>query len=390
MMDIIALAKKNEEFIIEMRRDLHAHPELSWKETRTAGIVRAELERLKLPYVTAAETGTVATIEGGKGKGKTIALRADMDALPVQELTDLPYKSTVDGCMHACGHDGHTASLLGATRILAELRGEFAGTVKLFFEPAEEVGGSIHKFIEAGLLNGLDGSFAIHLWSELPIGKIACQEGARMAGTDFFFIKILGKGGHGALPHLTVDPVMAACSVMLNLQTVASREIDPLEPFVLTVGRLSAGERFNVIPAIAYLDGCIRTFNPEIQGRCKEIIERVATNTANALRARFEWTDYITGTPPVINNPEATARARALTVRLFGADTPGELQQLMVGEDFGIFLQKVPGLMAFVGAGNAAKDCNYSHHHGSFNIDEDSLKTASALYAGYALDFLSA
>ena len=385
------LAEKYEAYVIEHRRDFHAHPELSWKEYRTSGIVRGELDRLGVPYVTVGETGVVASITGGKGAGRTIALRADMDALPVQELNDhLPYKSQNEGCMHACGHDGHTASLLGAARILCDLRNDFSGTVKLFFEPAEEVGGSIHRFIEAGHLEGLDGCFAIHLWAELEAGKISCEEGARMAGTDFFFGKVTGKGGHGALPHLAIDPVAAACSIVMNLQTVASREISPLEPFVLTIGRIAAGERFNVIAEEAFFDGCIRTFNPEIQGQCREIIERVASHTAAALRARFEWVDYFYGTPPVMNGKAAVNLARAAVTGLCGEAALGTLDRIMGGEDFGIFLQHVPnGLMAFVGAMNPAKGCNFSHHHGNFDIDEDALKTATALYAQYALDFLA-
>lgn len=389
--DITRLAEKYEDYMIGMRRDFHAHPELSWEETRTSGIVRAELDRLKIPYERPVETGVVAVIEGrGNGtEAKTLALRADLDALPGRELNDhLSYKSQVEGCMHACGHDAHTASLLGAAHILSELQNKFSGTVKLFFEPAEEMGGSIHKFIEAGYLEGLDGCFAIHVWSELPVGKISCQEGTRMAGTDHFYCKVKGKGGHGALPHLAVDPVTAACSIVLNLQTIASREMNPLEPFALTIGRIAGGERFNVIPGEAFFDGCIRSFDPALKKRCKEIIERVASNTAKALRAEFQWIDYCTGTPPVINQREAAERARSVVTDLFGDDALAGMPRIMASEDFGTFLEKVPGLIAFVGAGNSAKGCNFSHHHGNFNIDEDAIKTSAALYAGYALEFL--
>ncbi|GMO49792.1 MAG: M20 family metallopeptidase [Treponemataceae bacterium] len=392
-MDVLTLANKFEQDVITMRRDLHRHPEPSWKETRTSGIIKKELEKLGIPFVPVGETGIVGTIAGtgSAGNGKTIALRADMDALSVQELnTDLPYCSTIPGFMHACGHDGHTASLFGAARILNELKNTFRGTVKLFFEPAEEVGGSLDTFIDAGQLDGLDGCFGLHIWADVPVGKIVVSPGPKMASTDTFRLTITGKGGHGSMPHQGVDAMVAACSVIQNLQTIVSRELSPLEPCVVTVGKLTAGQRFNAIPDTAVMEGNVRTFNPEICKNYPEIIERIASNTARAFRCEAKLEYKVFGsTPPVINPPEQAVFAEKVVKKLFGAEAVGEMQPVMGGEDFAAFMQKVPGLYAFVGAGNPSKDCVYPHHHGKFNIDEDALKTAMSLYAQYALDFLN-
>ncbi|MEA4846009.1 MAG: amidohydrolase [Clostridiaceae bacterium] len=388
-MDVLKLAEKYEDYVITLRRDFHMYPELSWKEYRTSGVVMQELEKMGIPYVKVGETGVVGTIKG-KSPGKTIALRADLDALPITELNDdLPYRSQVEGAMHACGHDGHTASLLGASKVLMELRDTFTGTVKLFFEPAEEFGGSLHTFVEAGQLEGLDGCFAIHIWADMPVNRISVEAGPKMAGTDLFTLKIIGKGGHASMPHQGIDAIVVAASVIQNLQTIVSRELTPFEPCVVTIGKLTAGQRFNAIADSAILEGNLRTFNPEIRMSYKEIIERIAVNTAKAFRAEAEMVSYTYGTPPVINPPENAAFAQRTVVKLFGEEALGEMQRVMAGEDFALFMEKVPGVFAFVGGGNSDKGCNYPHHHGKFNIDEDALKTTVALYAQYALDFLN-
>ncbi len=392
-MDVLGLAKKYEPYIIELRRDFHMHPELSWKEFRTCGVVMDELNKMGIPCVKIGETGVVGTIAGAgtSGNGKTIALRADLDALPIRELNDnLPYKSTVEDAMHACGHDGHTACLLGAAKILNDLKDTFSGTVKLFFEPAEEFGGSLKTFEDANQLEGLDGCFAAHIWADMDVGKISVESGAKMAGTDLFTLTIKGKGGHASMPHQGVDAIVAASSIIMNLQTIVSRELTPFEPCVVTIGKLTAGQRFNAIADTAVLEGNLRTFNPEIRMSYRELIERIAKNTAAAFRAEAEMTDYTFGTPPVINPPENAAFARETVIKLFGEQSLGEMQSVMAGEDFAIFMEKVPGVFAFVGAGNPEKGCSFPHHHGSFNIDEDALKMTAALYAQYALDFLNA
>jgi amidohydrolase len=393
-MDALKFATVYEKDIIAFRRDFHAHPELSWKEFRTCGVVMQELAKLKIPYVKVGETGIVGTIKGtgATGNGKTIALRADIDALPVQELsTGLPYCSKTTGVMHACGHDGHTAALLGAAKILNDLRGEFRGAVKLFFEPAEELGGSINTFEDAGLLKGLDGCFGIHLWADLAVGKISVGAGPKMASTDVFRLTITGKGGHASMPNQGVDAMVVAAAVIQNLQTIVSREVSPLEPCVVSIGNLTAGQRYNVIADTAVMEGNVRAFSPQIRENFPKIIERIAANTAKAFRAEVKLEFGIwPGTPPLINPVEESALAQKTVMKLWGESALGEMKPVMGGEDFAIFIQKVGGVFAFVGCGNEKKDCSYPHHHGKFNIDEDALKTSAALYAQYALDFLGA
>ena len=393
-MDVLKLADVYEKDIIALRRDFHIHPELSWQEFRTCGVVMQELEKLGIPCVKVAETGVVGTIEGtgSMGNGKTIALRADMDALPVQELNSgLSYCSQTAGVMHACGHDGHTASLLGAAKILNDLRGGFKGTVKLFFEPAEEAGGSLNTFVDAGLLKGLDGCFAIHLWADLAVGKISVNAGPKMASHEIFRITISGKGGHGSMPNQGIDAMVVAAAVIQNLQTIVSREVSPLEPCVVSIGKLTAGQRFNVIADTAVMEGSVRTFSPEIWKTGKEMVERIAFNTAKAFRAeaKTEFGVY-PGSPPVINTPEGAAFAEKTVRKLFGESALGEMKPVMGGEDFASFMQKVGGVFAFVGCRNDKKACTYPHHHGNFNVDEDALKMSTAFYAQYALDFLNA
>jgi len=388
-MEVMRLAKEQEEYIIQMRRDFHMHPELSLKEYRTSAIVIQELEKIGIPHVKVGETGIVGTLKGSL-PGKTIALRADMDALPVLETNDdIEYKSKVEGCMHACGHDGHTACLLGAAKILVQLKDQIKGTIKLIFEPAEEIGGSFRAFEEAGVLEGIDSCFAAHIWADIPVSKVTVAPGPRMAGTDFFTLRIMGQGGHGSMPHQGVDAIVTAAAVIQNLQTIVSREMSPFEPCVVTIGKLTSGQRFNVIADEAILEGNLRTFNPEIRASYKKIIERIVKNTCEAFRADYEWVSYTYGTPPVINTQEASDRLRGAVIKLFGEEGVGTAHSVMAGEDFSLFMEKLTGCFAFVGGGNTDKGCCYPHHHGKFNIDEDALLTTTALYSQYALDFLN-
>lgn len=381
------LAKDYKDYVIGLRREFHMYPELSWEEVRTSGRVKEELTKMGIPFISVAKTGVVATIKGNK-EGKTVALRADMDALQVNELNDVPYCSKNLGVMHACGHDGHTSMLLGAAKILNKMKDEIKGTVKLFFQPAEELADGAAKMIEANCMEGVDNIFGIHLWSNLEIGKISVEEGPRMAATDIFKICVKGKGGHGSLPHQGVDAVVAAAAIVNNIQSIVSREMNPFESVVVSIGKFISGTRFNVISNEAILEGTTRYFNPEIKDQMPEAIKRIIENTAKSYRAKAEL-EYTFATPVTINDPESSMVAMKAIKRLYGKEKIASMEKVTGGEDFAMFLGKVPGAIAFVGVGNEAKDAIYPQHHERFNMDEDALEIGTALYAQYAIEFLS-
>lgn len=384
---ILELAKKYQPYMVELRRHFHMHPELSFQEFNTSQRVQEELTRLGVPFQQVPEsTCVVATIQGGK-PGKTLALRADMDALSILELSDPPYKSTVPGNMHACGHDGHTAALLGAAHILMDCRQELEGTVKLFFESGEEQGGSMDVLEKHGFLEGLDNCFGIHIWADVPVGKISCEPGARMAGTDLFTLKITGKGAHASTPNQGIDAIVAASAVVMNLQTVVSRELSPQDIGVITIGKLTAGQRFNSIADEAILEGNLRSFDPVVRESYVDIINRVAENTAAAFRAKSEMIYYLKGTPPLINTKAGSDFGKSVAVKLLGEDCLSDLPPLMAGEDFATFMEKVGGTFMFVGGGFPDRE-NAPHHNGCFDIHEDSLWISAAIHAQYALDYL--
>ena len=380
-------AKKYKDYVIELRRDFHQHPEPSFQEFRTCKRIQEELLKMDIPFKIVAKTGVIATICGNKS-GKTIVLRADMDALQVQECTGVDYSSLNKGVMHACAHDGHTSMLLGAARILKDMQQKIDGTVKLYFQPAEEIAQGALKMIEEEPLENVDGCFGIHLWSDLPIGTVSVEEGPRMASADIFKITINGKGGHGSLPHQTVDSVVVGSALVMNLQAIVSREISPLEAAVVTVGAFSSGTRFNVIANQAILDGTTRAFNPEVRNNFKHILERVLKGTCETYRAKGTL-DYVYGTAPCINDSTCSKIATKSVETLLGKQGVIKMEKITGGEDFCYFLEKAPGVLAFVGARNPKKNADYPHHHEKFNIDEDSLEIGTALYAQYAIDFLN-
>jgi len=386
-MDVRALVKNVKDYVIDLRREFHMYPERSGEEFRTSQRVKEELDKLGIPYTTAGGTGVIGIIKGEK-PGKTVALRADMDALEVYEKNDIPYKSKTDGLMHACGHDGHTAMLLGAAKVLSMIKNELKGCVKLFFQPAEEIAQGALKMIDDGAMEGVDSVFAIHLWSGLPMGKISVEAGPRMAAVDVFDITVNGKGGHGSAPHEGVDALVAASDIVMALQTIVSRELSPLEPVVVTVGKLVAGTRFNVLASEAKLEGTNRYFNPKIKDVLPQAIERMAKNVAAGYRAEAHL-NYQFATSPVINDPECSALATRAVEKILGKDGLIEYEKVMGGEDFAEFLKKAPGALALVGIGNEEKKTTYPHHHPNFNIDEDALEIGVALYVQYALDYLN-
>ena len=385
-MTICELVKKNKEYVINLRREFHKNPEASFKEYNTSKRIKEELDKMGIEYISCANTGVVATIEGNY-PGKTIALRADMDALSVEELNNVDYKSQVDGMMHGCGHDGHTSMLLGAAKVLNEKRDEIQGTVKLFFQPAEEVGKGANAMIKDGAMEGVDSVFGIHLWADIPVGKVSVDAGPRMASADWFKINITGKGGHGSAPHECIDAVVVASSIVMNLQNIVSRETSPLEPVVLTIGMLNSGSRFNVIAENAYMEGTTRCFNPKLREKLPNMIDKVVQNICNSYGATATL-DYDFAVAATINDENCSLIAKNAVEKILGKEGIFAFEKITGSEDFSHFIKDVPGALAFVGCRNEEKGACYSHHSGNFNIDEDALEIGTSLYVQYAIDYL--
>jgi len=375
--------------LIAWRRDLHQHPELGFQEQRTAGVIAQSLRELGLEVQTGvAETGIVALLEGGR-PGRTLLLRWDMDALPIEEATGAAYASLEPGRMHACGHDGHVAIGLGVARLLHAHRAELPGRVQLVFQPAEEGLGGAQRMIDAGVLQSArpEVALGLHLWNARPLGWVGIPDGPMMAGADVLEIEILGKGGHGAAPHQTHDPVVAAAQLVSALQTIVARNTEPLATAVVSVTQLRAGEAFNVIPDRAVLRGTVRTFDTAVRQTVLRRIEELAVGIAAAMEcsARVHLTRL---TPPVVNDPQVAARVRAVARRMIGDGFLDETERSMVSEDMALFLQAVPGCFVFVGSANAARGLDAPHHNPGFDFDEAALPTAVALLSAAAIDLL--
>lgn len=363
--------------LVDIRRTLHKHPELSFEEVKTPAFIADYLEKLGVNVRRGVGgRGVVGTIKGGK-PGPTVALRADFDALPIQEETGLPYQSTVPGVMHACGHDGHTATLLIIAKILMEHRQQLEGSVVLIHQFAEELapGGAI-AMIEDGCLDGVDVIYGTHLWATMPAGEIGYRSGAFMAAADKFAVTIYGKGGHGAAPHETVDAVTVGASVVQQLQQIISRNVDPLESAVVTVASFQAGGPFNVIADKANLVGTVRTFKEDIQDMIIERMERTIKGVCDAAGATYAFA-YDKGYPAVINHPKETDDLKNAAVAVVGEEHVAEMAPVMGGEDFAYYLHHVPGAFFFTGAGNEDEGIIYPHHHPKFMIDERSLTIAA-------------
>ena len=381
--NIEMLGKKYSDYMVEMRRYFHENPEPSSEEYNTSAKIKSELDKMGIPYISIAGTGVIGTITGAN-PGKTVALRADMDALQVNECTGLPFASKKEGLMHACGHDGHIASLLGAAKILNEIKDEIHGTIKLFFQPAEETAQGAKKMIEEGALEGVDGVFGIHLWADIELGKISVEAGPRMASTDLFRIKVTGKGGHGSLPHQGVDAVVVGSAIVMNLQSIVSREISPLEPAVVSVGQIKSGSRFNVIAPDAFMDGTTRAFSAEVRGKFHSMIDRIAKNTAEAYRATAV-TEYEYLVPVTINDERCSAIAEEAVRETFGEEALTKFPKITGSEDFSYFSNEREGVLCFVGTGT---ENYYPHHHPKFTVDERALPISASMYAAYAVNYL--
>lgn len=376
------------DYVVEMRRHFHMNPELSLEEYETTEFVAKELDKIGVPYERLTKTGLIATIQG-KSSGKTVALRSDMDALNVTQKNDVSYKSKNEGKMHACGHDAHTAILLGAAQILNDMKDTFQGTVNLVFQPAEEVAAGAKDLMAAGdWYSKVDNFFGAHVWSGLESGKVSVEAGQRMAAADLFKIKVTGKSGHGSMPHQTVDSVVVASAIVLNLQTLVSREYSPLDALVITVGSIHSGNRFNVIAGSAELEGTVRYFTREIAGTIEDSMRRVIESTAAMYRCEATL-EYSYVTPPLINEEFSSAVAYEAALKTHGAENITKLEKTTGGEDFAYYLKDKPGCFAFIGTKNVEKKTDVAHHNENFDIDEDALIAGSALYAEYAMTYLN-
>lgn len=385
-MTIKETAAKYADYQIEMRRYFHANPEVSEQEFQTSKKVKEELDKMGVEWTDCGlETGVLATIKGSKS-GKTILIRGDMDALTVKEETGLPFASKNEGVMHACGHDCHISMMLTAAQILKDMKEELCGTVKLAFQPAEEVAKGAKSMIEQGALQGVDGCFSIHVWGGVPTGHVCCSCGPRMASADMFKIQVTGKGGHGAEPNKCIDAAVVSAAIVNNLQTIVSRETSPTDPAVVTVGRMDVGTRWNVVAEKATLEGTSRCFSNELWNAMPGMIERIAKDTASSFRAEatMENTRLV---PPTNNDAEMAATVENAAKKVIAEDAPITAPVTMGGEDFAFFMQEVPGAVALLGVKNEACGAVYPNHSGKFTVDEDMLLKGAMLYVQTAMDF---
>jgi amidohydrolase len=375
------------EEVVAWRRHLHRHPELSFHERETAAFVADALSGFGggLDIDRPTENSVVARLDTGR-PGPVVALRADIDALPIDEQSGVEFASERPGVMHACGHDAHTAMLLGAARLLAEARDRLpGGELRFVFQPAEELApGGARDLVAAGAVDGAALVFGIHVWTSLETGRVAAMPGPFMAAADFFTLAITGVGGHGGMPHQATDTVAIAAQVVNNLQHVVARRIDPLEPAVVTVGAFHAGDAPNVIPGRAELAGTARSFDPTVRDRLPALIEDVVRGVTSAHGADYEL-DYQRGYAPVVNDERATALVRAA----IDPDARAELSPIMGGDDFSAYLAKAPGCYAFVGARSEEAGATHPHHHPCFRIDERALPVGVRLHVDVAMRALS-
>ncbi len=390
-----ALAAEIEPYVIERRRYFHAHPELSNQEVETCNALAAELDKLGIEYQHAGG-GLIATIRGtapdaydaaGKPR-RRIALRSDIDALPVQEKTGAPFASQNEGVMHACGHDCHMAMMLGAIRLLLQIRDHLHGEARIIFQPAEEISVGSRQMINAGALDGVDGIFAEHIWSEVEAGTISAEAGPRMANCDWFRVDIDGTSAHGAMPHKGIDAIVVGSAIIEALQVVVSRDVSPFDPAVITVGEFHGGTARNVMAGSAYLTGTVRSFTPEVREYLKQRMAHVVEGTAQSFgaQAKFEWT-Y--GNACLINDEQSAARAQKSIAKVLGKQALSHYEGTLSGEDFSEYLHIVPGVLAFVGTRNPKAGAQYPQHSCFYTVDESVLIGGSLAAAQYACDFLA-
>lgn len=388
---VLEKAEKLKDKLINIRRDIHAHPEIGLHETRTAKIVAEKLKQYGIEVQEHIGGTGVIGILRGKEPGRTVLLRADMDCLRLTEENEIQYKSQNPQFMHACGHDAHISWLIGAAAILSELRDEFDGNVKFLFQPAEEGAGGAEKTIHSGVLENpkVDAVVGAHVWPGIEAGKFGIKPGSLMAASDNFKIIIHGKGGHGGQPQKCVDPIAVACEIYMALQTVISRKVDPLEPAVISIGKFNAGSAHNVIPDRAELEGTIRTLTYEVREKIPEIMESIIKGTSEANGAEYEF-EYNPYHAPVVNDYDITTMMGKAIKSVVGDKNIVLVHKpTMIGEDFSSFEEKVPGTFFWVGNYNKEKGTTEPLHSPQFNIDEDIIYKAAAVFAQFAIMYLN-
>lgn len=389
-MNVKELAKEQESYVIQCRHYLHSHPELSTKEVNTTRFIKEELEKMGVEVQEfEGITGCVGTIKGDK-PGKTVMLRADIDALPITENPGKSYCSLNPGVMHACGHDCHTSMLLGAAKILSAHRDEIHGTVKLIFQMAEEIGRKSEEYVKRGALEGVDAIFGMHIWSAVPSGKVNFESGERMACSDRFTIKIHGKSSHGSAPHEGKDAIIAGAAAIQALQTIPSRINNPFNALVVTVGIFNGGTKENIIADQAELTGTVRAFNREFRNSMPEVIKSVVEPVVKGYGCSAE-VDYYFGPSPLINDHEDLVQiARGAASKEMGEDALIPLKKMTGAEDFSVYMETVPGVFGYLGCRNEEKGIIAAHHHPAFDVDEDVLYHGTGIYVQFALDYLNA
>ncbi len=382
MADIKALAHEVFPYVVEMRRDFHRNPEPSFEEFRTTDRIAEELDKMGIPYRRFEPSGLVGDIVGGK-PGKCIFLRADIDALSVKEESGVEFASEREGFMHACGHDTHAAMLLGAAKVLNSIRDELCGSVKVLFQPAEELAMGAKHIIAQGAIEGADAGFGMHIFAQMPVGQLGITSGVIHPAADYYKLDVHGVTSHGALPDEGVDATVAAAAIVMNLQTISSREFSPLEPVVVTVGTLHSGQRFNVISNHAELEGTVRLFNEELHQKIPGMMARIAENTAAAFRCTAEL-DYQFKSDMLVNDEAMTELARGAALKVAGEEHIAPIRRSMGGEDFSAYTHIVPCAFVALGGGGEAPQ-----HSEKFCIDESAFETGVAMYAQVAVDFLN-
>lgn len=379
----------NENKIIEWRHWLHQHPEPSFHEYETSAFIENELAKMKgIETVRPTETSVLATIKGNR-PGKTICLRADIDALPIQEEADVPFRSETPGVMHACGHDTHAAMLLGAAEALSKMDNDFSGTIKMIFQHAEEVTpGGAKAILETGLLDDVDCFYGSHIMAPMPAGKVFTVSGPTMAAQNSFHLTIRGRGGHGSRPESCIDPISVGAAIIMNMNQIVSRNVGPFQNVVISYGKFESGDIFNVIPDTAWMEGTVRTNTKEDRVFIEKRIREVIDSTCKAFGAAYEL-KYVHGYPALINDDACTRLAERVAKELFEQDTWQPGTRAMGSEDFAYYLEQKPGTFVFLGGGDESDGCGYGNHHPKFTVLDETLIKGTKMYIGYALTYLS-